>query len=241
METTNVTIWNEHRHERRNPVVREIYPNGIHGAIAEGLQGLGNFKIQTATLDDPEHGLSQAVLDSTDVLLWWGHLAHNEVSDEIVERVQLGVLSGMGLIVLHSGHYAKVFKRLMGTFCSLKWREAGEPERLWNLRPDHPILQGIPEYIELEHEEMYGERFDIPQPDELLMISWFKGGEVFRSACTWQRGHGKVFYFRPGHESFPTYRDPHILRILANACGWAKRRVNLDVTQAPNAAPLEPL
>lgn len=237
----NVTIWNEHLHEQRNEVVRKIYPEGIHGAITKGLQSLGNFKIRTATLGDPEHGLTQTVLDSTEVLLWWGHLAHNQVSDQVVERIQLQVLSGMGLIVLHSGHYAKVFKRLMGTSCSLKWREAGERERLWNLCPNHPIMRGIPEYIELPHEEMYGERFDIPEPDELLMISWFQGGEVFRSACTWTRGHGRIFYFRPGHETFPTYHNPHILRILANACVWAKQRVNLDVTQAPNSEPLEPL
>lgn len=237
----NVTIWNEHLHEQRNEVVRKIYPEGIHGAITKGLQSLGNFKIRTATLGDPEHGLTQTVLDSTEVLLWWGHLAHDQVSDQVVERIQLQVLSGMGLIVLHSGHYAKVFKRLMGTSCSLKWREAGERERLWNLCPNHPIMRGIPEYIELPHEEMYGERFDIPEPDELLMISWFQGGEVFRSACTWTRGHGRIFYFRPGHETFPTYHNPHILRILANACVWAKQRVNLDVTQAPNSEPLEPL
>lgn len=238
---TKVTIWNEYLHERRSEAVRRTYPQGIHGAIAQGLQGLGDFKLRTATLEEPEHGLSQAVLDDTEVLLWWGHLAHDQVSEAVVERVQLRVLSGMGLIVLHSGHYAKIFKRLMGTFCSLKWREAGERERLWNLRPDHPILQGIPEYLELPQEEMYGERFDIPEPDELLMISWFQGGEVFRSACTWTRGHGRIFYFRPGHETFPTYHHPHILRILANACVWARQRVNLDVTQAPNQAPLEPL
>lgn len=241
METINVTIWNEFVHERKDEAVRRIYPEGIHTAIAKGIQPLGSFDIRTATLEEPQHGLSPAVLDATDVLLWWGHLAHDQVSDEVVERVQLRVLSGMGLIVLHSGHYAKVFKRLMGTFCSLKWREAAERERLWNLRPDHPIMQGIPEHIELEHEEMYGERFDIPEPGELLMISWFQGGEVFRSACTWTRGHGRVFYFRPGHETHPTYHHPQILRILANACVWARRRVNLDVIQAPNAAPLEPL
>lgn len=241
METINVTIWNEYLHETRNPRVQAIYPEGIHRAIAKGLEPLGDFAIRTATLAEPEHGLSAAVLEQTDVLLWWGHVAHDQVSEKVVEQVQLQVLSGMGLIVLHSGHYAKIFKRLMGTFCSLKWREAGERERLWNLRPDHPILQGIPEYIELREEEMYGERFDIPEPDELLMISWFQGGEVFRSACTWTRGHGRIFYFRPGHETYPTYYNPHVLRILANACGWARRRVRLDVTQAPHSQPLEPL
>ncbi len=237
----NVTVWNEYLHERRNDKVRAIYPRGIHQAIAEGLRNRGDFKVRTATLEEPEHGLSQDLLNTTDVLLWWGHLAHDQVSDAVVERVQLRVLSGMGLIVLHSGHYAKIFKRLMGTYCSLRWREAKERERLWNLRPDHPILQGIPEYIELSQEEMYGERFDIPEPEELLMISWFQGGEVFRSACTWTRGYGRIFYFRPGHETFPTYHHPHVLRILANACVWARQRVNLDVTQAHNSPPLEPL
>ncbi|WP_027086160.1 ThuA domain-containing protein [Cohnella panacarvi] len=215
-----VTVWNENRHEKANPVVRQIYPQGIHGAIAGFLKEAG-FETRTATLDEPEHGLTDATLESTDVLIWWGHLAHGEVSDEIVRKVQQRVLDGMGLIVLHSGHFSKIFRALMGTGCDLKWREADERERLWVVAPGHPIAEGIGEYIELDKEEMYGEHFDIPAPDELIFMSWFEGGEVFRSGCAYARGSGKVFYFRPGHETYPTYHNKQIQRVIANAVKWA--------------------
>lgn len=241
MSATKVTIWNEFIHEIENEVVKGIYPDGIHHAIARGIQKHRDFEIQTATLAQENHGLSDELLDNTDVLVWWGHRAHDKVSDDIVDKVQKHVLNGMGLIVLHSGHFSKIFKRLMGTHASLKWREADEKERLWNLEPAHPIMQGIPDYFELEQEEMYGERFDIPTPDKLLMVSWFQGGEVFRSACTWQRGHGRIFYFRPGHETFPTYHNDHVLRIIANAATWARRRVTIDSSKAPNSKELEPV
>jgi len=232
-----VTVWNENRHEQKNPVVRDIYPNGIHGIIAEFLQSEG-FEARTATLDEPEHGLTDQVLKNTDVLIWWGHLAHSEVKNEIVQKVQLRVLDGMGLIVLHSGHFSKIFKALMGTSCDLKWREADEKERLWVVSPSHPITKGITEYIELEKEEMYGEHFDIPQPDELIFTSWFEGGEVFRSGCTYKRGNGKVFYFRPGHETYPTYHNEQIQRVIINAVKWAEP-VNRDRPVYGNAKPLE--
>ncbi|WP_042162975.1 ThuA domain-containing protein [Paenibacillus gorillae] len=215
----NVTIWNEFRHEKTNPEVTEIYPNGIHQAIGEGITG--DVNITYAVLDDPEHGLTEEVLNGTDVLLWWGHMAHGDVQDEIVERVHNRVLQGMGLIVLHSGHFSKIFKKLMGTGCDLKWREAGEKERLWVVNPGHPIAAGIGEYIELEQEEMYGEHFDIPQPDELVFVSWFEGGEVFRSGCCYTRGNGKVFYFRPGHETHPTYYNTDVRKVISNAVQWA--------------------
>ena len=240
--TTKVTIWNEYLHEKENDTVKNLYPDGIHNAIAKGIEPLGNFSIKTATLEqDDDHGLSDAVLADTDVLIWWGHKAHERVRDDIVERVHKHVLNGMGLIVLHSGHFSKIFQRTLGTYCSLKWREADEKERLWNLEPSHPIMQGIPDYFELPQEEMYGERFDIPTPDKLLMVSWFQGGEVFRSACTWQRGHGRVFYFRPGHETYPTYYNEHVLQIISNASNWAKRRVTIDSSKAPNSPALEPV
>jgi len=216
-----VTIWNENRHENKNEKVRAIYPNGIHGAIAEFLDSAG-FETKTATLDEPEHGLTDDVLSKTDVLIWWGHLAHHEVSDEVVQKVKERVLNGMGLIVLHSGHFSKIFKSLMGTSCDLKWREADDKERLWVVDPSHPIAEGIGEYIELEREEMYGEHFDIPAPDELIFTSWFEGGEVFRSGCTFKRGNGKVFYFRPGHETYPTYHNKEVQRVITNAVSWAK-------------------
>lgn len=215
-----VTIWNEFRHERYNPEVMKIYPEGIHRALQNGLSPFG-FEVGTATLDEPEHGLTEATLGATDVLIWWGHQAHDEVDDSIVQRVQECVLQGMGLVVLHSGHYSKIFKKLMGTTCALKWREADEKERLWIVKPTHPIALGLPEYFELDEEEMYGEFFDVPDPDELVLVSWFEGGEVFRSGITYTRGQGKIFYFRPGHETYPTYYQEPIIRIIANAIKWA--------------------
>ena len=215
-----VTVWNENRHEQRSEKVREVYPEGIHGAIAEYLRTQG-MDVGTATLDEPEHGLTDAVLDKTDVLLWWGHLAHQEVCDKVVDKVQERVLEGMGLIVLHSAHFSKIFRKLMGTTCDLKWREIGEKERLWVVEPGHPIVEGIGEYIELPETEMYGERFDIPAPDTLVFISWFAGGEVFRSGCCYNRGKGKVFYFRPGHETYPIFYNKDIQRVISNAVRWA--------------------
>ncbi len=218
--TIRVTVWNEGLHEKQEPAIAKIYPQGIHGAIAAGLQPYG-FALRTATIEEPEHGLTDEVLAATDVLTWWGHQAHNKVSDEVVNRVQRRVWDGMGLIVLHSGHESKIFRRLMGTSCALKWRESTDKERLWVVAPDHPIAEGIGQYIELENDEMYGEFFDIPQPDALVFVSWFTGGEVFRSGCCFARGRGKIFYFRPGHETYPTYHNPHIIRVIANAVKWA--------------------
>lgn len=219
-ESIRVTVWNEYRHEREHAEIAAVYPEGIHNAIADAL-GQAGYATATATLDEPEHGLTAEVLASTDVLVWWGHMAHGDVQDEVVDRVFARVMEGMGLIVLHSGHFSKIFKRLMGTGCDLKWREAGERERIWVVAPGHAIAEGLPECIVLEHEEMYGEHFDIPAPDELVFVSWFQGGEVFRSGCCFYRGQGKIFYFRPGHESFPTYFDLNVQRVLANAVKWA--------------------
>jgi trehalose utilization protein len=216
-----VTIWNEYRHEREDERYAAVYPDGIHGAIAQGLAAFPRLVIATATLDEPEHGLTDERLASTDVLVWWGHKAHGEVADEIVDRVQRRVLDGMGLIVLHSGHFSKIFKRLMGTSCDLKWREANDRERLWVVAPGHPIVDGIGEYIDLDIEEMYGEHFDVPPPEQLVFVSWFSGGEVFRSGCCYTRGAGKIFYFRPGHESFPTFHNAEVRRVIANAAQWA--------------------
>lgn len=233
-----VTVWNEYRHEREDAGIGAVYPEGIHAAIAAGLRNEPGYTVSTATLDEPEHGLTEDVLAGTDVLVWWGHKAHAEVSDDIVDRVQRHVLSGMGLIVLHSGHHSKIFKRLMGTSCDLKWREAGEKERLWVVTPGHPIAAGIEEFIELPHEEMYGEHFDIPAPDTLVFVSWFAGGEVFRSGCCFQRGTGRIFYFRPGHETHPTYFDDNVRRVIANAVRWAAPSGRL-VPNRGNVQPLE--
>ena len=236
-----ITVWNEFRHERSNPQVGRVYPDGIHAALAAPLRGAGHT-VRTATLDEGEHGLGGDVLATTDVLLWWGHQAHAEVQDEIVDRIHARVLEGMGLIALHSAHFSQLFKRLMGTSCDLKWRVADERERLWVVAPGHPIVAGLPEKIELAREEMYGEHFDIPPPDELVLVSWFQGGEVFRSGAVYHRGRGKVFYFRPGHETFPTYHDATIQDIIANGVRYVApgRRLTEPVSNMMRP-PLEPI
>jgi len=236
-----VTVWNEYRHEKTDPQVAKIYPKGMHGAIAAYLKQHEDLKVKTATLDDPEHGLTEKVLANTDVLTWWGHMAHGEVQDEVVERVQQRVLEGMGLIVLHSGHYSKIFRKLMGTSCALKWREIGEKERLWVVEPGHPIVAGIEEYFELPHTEMYGEHFDIPAPDTLVLVSWFAGGEIFRSGCCFHRGQGKVFYFRPGHETLPIYHDKNVLRVILNAVRWAAPVRGPKIVRGHIPVPMEQL
>lgn len=231
-----VTVWNEYRHEKTDQAVRDVYPEGIHEQIASFLRE-DEFSVRTATLDEPEHGLTTEVLEETDVLIWWGHVAHQEVSDEVVDRVHQRVLQGMGLVVLHSGHMSKIFMKLMGTSCDLKWREAEENCRIWSVNPSHQIVEGIGEYIELEKEEMYGEHFDIPAPDELIFISWYPGGEVFRSGCTYRRGNGKIFYFQPGHETYPSYYNKDVQKVIKNGVRWCYPTQNTY----PNYGHHEPL
>jgi trehalose utilization protein len=225
MSSLRITVWGENVHEHRSAKVKKIYPLGMHAAIAGGLARLlPSAQVSTATLQEPEHGLTAERLANTDVLTWWGHLAHDQVSDEVVRRVQARVLEGMGLIVLHSGHYSKIFRLLMGTTCSLTWREADERERIWVCNPGHPIARGLGRYFELPMEEMYGEPFAVPAPEEQVFLSWFEGGDVFRSGCCWRRGNGSIFYFRPGHEHYPTFHNETVLRVIANAAEWARPR-----------------
>lgn len=234
----NVLIWNEYRHERQQPEVAKIYPSGIHEAIAEYLSQDEELSVTLACLDDPEQGLSSEVLQRTDVLIWWGHMAHDEVSEQAAERVCRRVNAGMGFIGLHSAHHSKVFRRLCGTSCNLKWRH-GDRERLWTVLPCHPIAQGIPEQFMLPQEEMYGEPFDIPTPDEVVFMGWFAGGEVFRSGITYTRGAGRIFYFQPGHEEYPTFHNENVLRIIRNAVHWARPAGNASQIECTNPAPLE--
>ena len=230
----HVTVWGENVHERENPIVAQVYPDGMHACIAEGLRTDAGLEVGTATLDEAEHGLTESKLAGTDVLVWWGHAAHGKVKDAIVERVLSRIWEGMGFIALHSAHYSKVFKRLMGTSCSLTWREAGERERLWVCNPGHPIAAGIDRFFEIKNTEMYGEPFAIPTPDEIVFLSWFEGGEVFRSGCTWKRGNGKIFYFRPGHETYPIYFHPVVRQVLRNAVRWAAPEGQKWIDTCPN-------
>ena len=219
--TVHVTVWNEFIHEREDRDSRQVYPCGMHAAIAESLSRDPDLRLRTATLDQPGHGLGGEVLDGTDVLLWWGHRAHDQVPDELARRVKARVLDGMGLIVLHSGHFAKVFISLMGTTCALgRWRESGERERLTVIDRSHSIAKGVPPCFDLPRTEMYGEPFEVPKPDHVVLLSRFEGGEVFRSGCCWRRGRGRVFYFRPGHETYPVFFDPNVQLVLRNAVHW---------------------
>ena len=234
--TIRAVVWGENVHEQKSAAVRAIYPDGMHETIAAALRQDKAIVATTATLQQSEHGLSEARLAATDVLVWWGHAAHGEVQDEIVERVAKRVWEGMGLIVLHSGHYSKIFKRLMGTPCSLKWREAGERERVWAINRSHPIAQGIGECLEIDETEMYGEPFAVPEPLETVFVSWYQGGEVFRSGLTYQRGAGKIFYFSPGHETYPIYHNAGVQQVLRNAVRWAHNPAPAwaAITEAPN-------
>jgi trehalose utilization protein len=239
----NVSIYNEFLHETTVESVRAIYPQGIHGAIKGFLEKDETIgTIRCATLPDHRETLSQAVLDDTDVMIWWGHMRHHEVDDGVAAAVVQRVIDGMGLVALHSAHASKPFQRLLGTDTyNLRWREAGEKARLWTIIKNHPIARGLGETFVVPHDETYGEPFGIPQPDEQIFITWFQGGEVFRSGCTWRRGEGKIFYLQNGHETFPVYHQAEIQRIIVNAVKWAcpvQRNCPRD-RGGSNAPPLE--
>ena len=217
----NITIYNEFVHEQRDPACHAVYPDGIHAVLAKFMREAGH-NVNIGTLEMPEHGLTDEVLNNTDVLFWWGHVRHELVSDEVVQKVYNRVMAGMGMVVLHSGHASKIFRKLMGTNSDcLKWRESNDTEIMWVTSPNHPIVEGIGDRIVIPHEETYGEHFCIPEPDEQVFISWFTGGEVFRSGCCFKRGNGRIFYFKPGHETFPVYYQPDVQKVLLNAAKWA--------------------
>ncbi len=234
---TRVTVWNEYRHELTHENVKVVYPDGMHNAIAAFLGKEEDIVVRTATLDQPEHGLTDDVLDDTDVLVWWGHMAHEEVSDEIVRKVFYRiVVEGMGLVVLHSGHASKIFQKVCGTASNLlSWRESGDLERVWVVNPAHPIAAGIDDFFEIPHTETYSEHFNIPQPDELIFISWYSGGEVLRSGFTLTRGLGKVFYFSPGHETMPIFHQKEVQRVITNGVRYVRRpRAMAQITYRNN-------
>jgi trehalose utilization protein len=231
-----VTVFGENLHEQQHEAVQKVYPDGMHNAIADGIREVlgANVTVRTVTLDQPEHGLTDEVLAETDVLTWWGHMGHHLVDDAVVEKVHNRVLNGMGLIVLHSGHYSKIFRKLMGTGCGLIWRD-DDFENVWTVRPGHPITKNLPPVFNVPTTEMYGEFFDIPQPDELIFISSYGGGEVFRSGCCWNRGKGRVFYFSPGHETYPIYFQKEIRQVISNAVEWTYNPSEKESRVCPHA------
>jgi trehalose utilization protein len=239
MNKINVTVWNEYGDEQKEQPITGIYPNGLHVTIAEFLNKDEEINAKTAFFFEAEHGLTNAVLDNTDVLIWWGHKYHDNLEDGIAARVVERVQRGMGIIFLHSAHKSKPFMRLLGTSGSLCWREAHEKSRVWMCAPSHPIAKGIPDQFLLDCEEMYGEPFGIPEPQQTVFISWFQGGNVFRSGVTFQRENGRIFYFQPGHETYPAYHNEHIQRIITNAVKWANPVVKAASLDCPNVQPLE--
>ncbi|MDR3019370.1 MAG: ThuA domain-containing protein [Treponema sp.] len=241
MSKIKVTVWNEYGDDQKDGIIAEVYPKGMHTTIADFLNKDGNIQAQVSALADPEQGLSDALLDDTDVLIWWGHTHHEQVQDHIAKRVIERVQRGMGIIFLHSAHKAKPFMGLLGTSGYLCWREAGERERIWTVTPAHPIAQGIPEQFVLEKEEMYGEPFGIPEPLHTVFIGWFQGGNVFRSGVTFMREYGKIFYFQPGHETYPIYHHEMIQKIITNAVKWAKPEIKAASLDCPSAPLLESL
>lgn len=239
--TIRVTVWNEFWHEQHQDNIKAVYPDGIHRVIASHLEKQSDMEVRTATLYDPDHGLTDETIESTDVLIWWSHLRNDQVPDELVDKLYKRVLVGMGTIFLHSASGSKLFKRLLGTPGGHKWREAHEKERLWVLKPGHPIVDGIGEYFELPEEEMYGEYWNIPEPDELILASWFEGGELFRSGITYTRGKGKMFYFRPGHEEYPTYYNANVLKIIENGVRWTAPQKESPAITSGNVPSMEPI
>lgn len=214
-----VTVWNEYVHEREYEGIAKVYPKGIHGCIADFLDTDEEITVRCATLDMENQGISEEMLKNTDVLIWWAHARHEEITDENVRLIQEAVLGGMGLIALHSAHCSKIMKALMGTTMSLNWRN-NDSETLQCVKPLHPIADGVPSVIDIPHEEMYSEWFDIPKPDDIVFEGTFSNGEKFRSGVTFTRGYGKIFYFQPGHEEYPIYFMPEIQRIITNAVHW---------------------
>lgn len=222
-----VTVWNEYVHEREYPAIGAVYPEGIHGCLRRFLGKENDIAVTCVTLDMPHQGVTRELLAETDVLIWWSHARQEEITDETVRLVREAVHAGMGLIALHSAHFSRIMRDLLGTTMTLHWRHH-DWEKLWCIAPTHPIAQGVPACIDIPEEEMYGEVFDIPRPDDIIFLGWFGSGHVFRSGVTFTRGLGKIFYFQPGHEEAPVYEQPEIQRVIVNAVRWAAPLCRLD-------------
>lgn len=250
-----VTVWGEEYLERASlgdrpePInyfgyvdkAREIYPDDVHTAVAGFLrERLPDATVRTSSLSEPEVGLGASLLADTDVLVWWSHVKHHLVPDETVENIWQRIREGMGLVMLHAGIESKILRRVLGTSCNAGgWRQSDDWEAIWTVDPSHSIARNVPAHFVIPTEEVYGEYFDIPTPDQLVFLSSFRGGEVFRSGCCWHRGNGRIFYFRPGHESHPTYHQAEVQQIIANGVVWAARddKPTLDLSQFDGQMP----
>jgi trehalose utilization protein len=216
-----VLLWSEQTEPR------DVYPKGISGALADYFNKLPGFEAKTATLNDPEAGLSDAVLSQTDVLIWFGHKKHNAVPDEAVDRVIKHVRErGMGFIGLHSAHYSKPLKKLLNA--SGSWRSYvnhGKPEQMWIVLPDHPIAKGVNDFT-IPKTELYAEPFQVPPPEAVIVEGTWESGHRSREVMTWTIGKGRMVYIRAGHEEYPIYFMPQMQRLVANSVEWAAWRTN---------------
>lgn len=231
-----VLIYNEFIHEQIHAKAKEVYPDGIHNCIKSQIE-CDDIVVDTVTLDEIDT-ITEERLENVDVLIWWGHMAHNKVPDEVAERVKVAVNSGMGFIALHSAHHSKPIKSILGTTGNLTWRDEPDRELVWVVKPHHPIAQGIGRFIKLDLEEAYGEPFAIPEADELVFIGSFEAGEVFRAGCCFVKG-GKIFYFQPGHETFPTFYNKDVIRVIKNAVYWANPVCKVKIGVPNVKKPLE--
>lgn len=273
VETINVVVWDE-----QQPAQKEAYDDFLGNEIASYLEKQSGISVRTVNLASPEKGIADNVLNSCDVLIWWGHVRQFEITPEqgkaIVKRIKSGQLD---LIALHSAHWATPFVEAMKdrtmsnaltrfkqisseqldlqyvdpprryfapdrddlltprfyprkfpngrtelvihwpNCCFPAYRNDGKPSTLYTIQPDHPIAQGIPSRFQLPSTEMYDEPFHVPEPDEVIFEERWPTGEWFRSGMIWNIGDGKVFYFRPGHETFPVYKQEVALNIIENA------------------------
>ena len=200
--------------------ITKVHPQGIHMTLKSIFDECDDMAVRTVTMDMPEFGFSQEVLDDTDVLVLWAHLAHEKITDEIAERIKNRVHEGMGFLCLHSAHQCKPLHKLIGVSTIPKWRME-DACKIYCIEPNHPIAKDIPDMFELEAEQVYCEPFDITTPDELVFVTWYQGGELLRSGCCWERENGRIFYFQPGHETCKSYYDVNVRQILKNAVRWA--------------------
>ena len=235
----NVTVWNEYGEDQKKPAVASIYPDGLHKTIQAFLDKDEEINASVSIITDNEQGLSLDLLNNTDVLIWWGHTQHEKVEDQLAKRVIDQVRRGMGIVFLHSAHKSKPFMGLLGTSGFLSWREADEKSRVWTVTPTHPIAKDIPPQFLIKQEEMYSEPFGIPEPETTVFISWFEGGNVFRSGVTFRREYGKIFYFQPGHETYPVYHQKEVQQVIINAVKWARPVMRVDNLNCPNVEALE--
>jgi trehalose utilization protein len=214
-----ILVWSE------GTAPKEVFPNDINGAVAAGLAKLRGYTVKTASITDPEQGVSQAALDETDVLIWWGHQRHGQVSDEAVQRIVARVKDGgMGIIFLHSAHFAKPLKAVLGS--SGAWSayvNDRSTHRITVADTKHPIARGVRDFV-IPKEERYEEPFIVPEPEAVVFDGYYESTKTnARQGLCWTIGKGRVFYFRPGHEEFPIFFMPEVRRILRNAALWCAR------------------